>query len=85
MPIGFFAVSSCEKPAGLEFVIQRTAPGLPDLPASRFTWLSNSVVDRLLLSSVVTTRRISLEKAGTETNVKLAARQSVFPSIIPSL
>jgi hypothetical protein len=43
---------------------------MPDLPASRGTWQSNGVVDLLLFSSVVTSRRISLAQAGIETEAR---------------
>jgi hypothetical protein len=81
MPMGRLPVSSYENPAGLESVIQRTAKGLPDLPTSSGTLLSNKVVDLLLASSVVTTRWMSLAFAAEQIHIVTAIEQSALQNM----
>src|SRR4029077_2818724 len=82
-PIGLAASSLKDRPPGDDVVSHRTAPALPDGLTLSVTWVSASVVDLLLASSVVTTRWISLAWLAVATDARTAIKLNVLNSMAP--
>ena len=79
---GWAALSSLnDNVAGAESVVHRTAEGVPELPPSRATRLSNSAIALSLLSSAVTTRRMSAAVAAEHASRMVAIAQNILAII----
>src|SRR5262249_39473746 len=84
-PIGLAALSSLnESPGGEESVIHRLAAGLPEPPGLSVRRLSNSAIALLLVSSPVTTRRISAALPLEHANMTMARDQNTLRIIASS-